>query len=91
MVKYAPLEGRGWQALPKFLAIKYLIINIRNNDERCFGYSLLYSLERANLPERNKHCVRMTIYKEEMFHRNNLDTIPYLISPNDVHLYEDQL
>ena len=57
MVKYAPLEGRGWQALPECLAKKEAIIIIQNNDERCFGYSLLYFLERANLPERNKHCV----------------------------------
>ena len=91
MVKYAPLEGRGWQALPEFLAKKEAIINIRNNDERCFGYSLLYFLEQANLPERNKHCVRPTTYKQEMFHRNHLDTIPYPISPINVHLYEDQL
>ena len=60
MVKYAPLEGRGWQALPDFLANKKAIINIRNNDERCFGYSLLYFLERANLPEQNNLCVRST-------------------------------
>ena len=26
-----------------------------------------------------------------MFHRNYLDTIPYPITPIDVHLYEDQL
>ena len=26
-----------------------------------------------------------------MFQRHNLDTLPYPISPNDVHLYEDQL
>ena len=70
IVKYAPLEGRGWQALSEFLAKKEAIINIRNNDERCFGYSLLYFLERANLLERNKHCIRTPRYKEEMFPRN---------------------
>ena len=32
IVKYAPLEGRGWQPLPKFLAKKKAIINIQNND-----------------------------------------------------------
>ena len=38
MVKYAPLEKRGWQALPEFLATRDAIINIQNNNERCFGY-----------------------------------------------------
>ena len=28
MAKYAPLEGRGWQPLPEFLAKKQAIINI---------------------------------------------------------------
>ena len=37
MVKYAPLEGRGWKPLPEFLEKKKAILNIRNNDERCFG------------------------------------------------------
>ena len=36
MVKYQPLEGSGWQPLPKFLDNKKAIINIRNNDQRCF-------------------------------------------------------
>ena len=91
MVKYALLEGRGWQPLPEFLSKKKAIINIVNNDERCLGYSLLYFHERANLPERNRNCFRATIYKNEMFRRHNLDTLPYPISPYDVHLYEDLL
>ena len=31
MVKYAPFEGREWQALPEFLAKKAIIINRNNN------------------------------------------------------------
>ena len=88
-MKYAPLEGRGWQPLPDFLSKKKTIINIHNDDERCFGYALLYFLERANLPV--QHCFRATLYKEEMFKRYHFDTLPYPISPNDVHLYKDKL
>ena len=54
MVKYAPLEGRGWQPLPVFLSKKNAILTIQNNDERCFGHALIYFLERERLPER--HC-----------------------------------
>ena len=89
MVKYAPLEGRGWQFLPEFLSKKKAIINIQNHDERSFRYDLLYFLERANLPE--QHCFRATLYNDNMFHRHRLDTISYHISPNDVHLDEDQV
>ena len=66
MVKYAPLERGGWQPLPEFLSKNEAIINIRNTDERCFGYSVLYFLERANLPDRNKNCIRSTLYKKNV-------------------------
>ena len=89
IVKYAPLERREWQPLPEFLSKKEAIINIRNTDERCFGYSLCYFLEREQLPER--HCERASPYPNQMFQRHHFDTLPYPISPNDVHLYKDQL
>ena len=89
MVKYSPLEGRGWQPLPEFLSKKKPIINIQNHDERCFGYAFLYFLERANLPK--QHCYRATLYNDNLFYHHHLDTRPYPISPNNVHLYEDQV
>ena len=91
MVKYEPLEGRSWQPLPEFLTKKKTIINIQNNDERCFGFALLYFLERTNLPKRNGNSLQATLNKEEMFQRHHLDNLPYPISPNDVYLYEDKL
>ena len=89
MVKYQPLEGSGWQPLPTVLEDKKAIINIRNNDQRCFKYALLYFLERTNRP--SKYCFRPSLYKEEMFQRYKLDTLPYPNHPNDVHLYKDKL
>ena len=68
---------------------KKAILNIQNNDERCFGYSLLYFLERERLSER--HCYQASLYKDQMFQRYHLDTLPVPISPNDVNLYEDQI
>ena len=51
MVKYAPLEGRGWQPLPEFLSKKKAILNIQNNDEPAlvvvyFGYFTSVTLLR---------------------------------------------
>ena len=83
---YAPLEGRRWQ--PEFLSKKKAIINIHNNDERCFGYALVYFLVP---PLDQKHANRERFYTRGMFYRNRLDTLPYPISPNNVHLYEYQL
>ena len=84
MVKYAPLVGRGWQPLPEFLAKKEAIINIRNNDERCFGYALLYFLDSQI--DAHRHANRANLYSEEIFERNGLVNIPYPIAPTDVHL-----
>ena len=53
MVKYQPLQASKWRPLPKYLENKKAIINIRNNDQRCFGYSLLYFLESKTFPTRN--------------------------------------
>ena len=89
IVKYAPLEGRGWQPLPEFISKKKAILNIQNNDERCFGYALLYLLEREPLPER--YCYQASLYRDQMFQRHHLDTLPYPISPNDANLYENQI
>ena len=73
MVKYAPLKVRGWQPLQELLPTKEAIINIKNNDEQCFGYALLYFLERENLPE-NK-CDQVSFFKYEIFQRH-LETLP---------------
>ena len=88
MVKYAPFTSRGWQPLPDFLTKKKTIINIQHNNERCFGYALLYFLDRHQLPE--KHCEREHLITDEMFISNHLDTLPYPIAPNDFHFKKNQ-
>ena len=83
-MKYAPLEGRVWQPLPKFLE-KKAIINIHTDDEHCFGYALLYFLDRQI--DAHRHENRANLYSEEIFDRNVLINLPYPIGPNDVQLY----
>ena len=42
MSDYIPLKpGRSFKELPKFLFSKRAIVNVVNNDNRCFGYSVL--------------------------------------------------
>ena len=89
MVNFASLQGRGWQSLSEFLSKKKSIINIHNESERCFGYALFYFLETENIPQQKSNQAKE--YKEDMFQRHHLDTLPYPISPNGVYLYEDQL
>ena len=91
IVKYAPLEGRGWKQMPKFLSKMKAVINIQNDDERCFSYAVHFFVQRPQLPDRNFHCNREYLYTNKMFHRHNLVTLPYPISLNDVHLYKNLL
>ena len=87
-VRYRPLAGRCHRELPPYLKGKQAIINIQNTDDRCFGYGLLYFMDRPNVVN---HFERACYYTDEMFDANRLSDLPYPISPNDVHLYEDQL
>ena len=66
IVKYRPLERRGWQALPEFLAKNEATMNIQNYDKHFSGYSFLFLFEHADFPERNKHCICKTISKKHV-------------------------
>ena len=67
MIKYAPFQGRGWQPLPEFLSNNITIIKMKNDDKRCFGYAILYFLEKEQLPETNYNCNRVYLYINDMF------------------------
>ena len=40
-VEYSPLNGSSYILLPKELSLKKAIINIENNDQECFEWSIL--------------------------------------------------
>ena len=88
MVKYAPLERRGWHPLPEFLSNKKAVINIKNDVERCVNYALLYFRDRQL--DANRHASRANLYSKQLFERKDLVNRPYPIAPNDVILSEDQ-
>ena len=83
--RFNPLEGSGYQELPKFLANKKGIINVQNNDQRCFGYSVLAAL----LPNQKAH--RQAHYSDADFAKHGLDAIEYPVSPTDLPRIEQQL
>ena len=52
-VSYRPLRGNTWIPLPKELADKKAIINMKNKDNKCFMWSVLRALNpKTNNPER---------------------------------------
>lgn len=51
--KYAPIKGSSYIPLPKKLAAKQAIVNVKNNDHMCFLWSILASLHPvARNPQR---------------------------------------
>ncbi|KAF0146965.1 MAG: hypothetical protein FD188_3559 [Ignavibacteria bacterium] len=85
MTRFAPLAGCGFKELPEFLDKKGPIINVKNTDNRCFGYAILSALyPTQNNPQRAQRYI---------FHFRDagLDTISYPVEPSEVPVLEEQL
>ena len=83
MVEYQPLRGSSYIELPAYIRNKHAVINIKNDDEKCFLWCLLRSL---NL--KNKHNDRI-----DKDLRNKIDTldmsdIKYPVSIKDINKFE---
>ena len=60
-MKYVPLGGSSYIPLPKFLAAKKAIINLRNNDDECFKWAIT----RALIPvEKNSERIDKKLRKK---------------------------
>ena len=47
-LKYTGVGARAWGELPPVLSAKKAVINVKNTDERCFGWALLSALHPAD-------------------------------------------
>ena len=84
-VSYKPLRGETYIPLPKKLANKNAIINIKNKDNKCFSWCVLRGLDPKTVhPER--------IGKELMEKENTLtmEGIEYPVSLKDLNKFEKQ-
>ena len=83
--KHTPLAGTSSIPLPEFLARKHCIVNVQNNDQRCFGYAILASQLRVETnPE------RPTQY-DQFFTVYGLDTVQYPVQIKDLEAVERQI
>ena len=84
-VRYIPLRGETWIALPKELANKKAIINMQNDDNKCFLWCVLRALNtKDNHPERVDKELKL---KENTL---NMDGIEYPVSLIDIYKFEKQ-
>ena len=80
-VEHMAYVGRAYTELPKFLLQKKAIINVHNNDNRCFGYALLSSLHPAT-----SNVSRRTQYDQFFAAHPALNALEY---PVDINQFED--
>ena len=83
--RYNPLRGETWIPLPKELANKKAIINMKNEDNKCFLWYVLRALNpKANHPERLDKKLK------EKENTLNMEGIKYPVSLQDLNKFENQ-
>ena len=83
--KYIPMAGRCIVKLPKFLDAKKAIINIKNTDNRCFGYAILAHLHPT------KKNPSYPIWYNKFFKQHGLDKITYPVTIDQIPEIEKKL
>ncbi|XP_046667241.1 uncharacterized protein LOC124358986 [Homalodisca vitripennis] len=84
--RYVPLRGSSYMELPKKISAKKTVVNIMNNDQKCFVWSILAALhpvDRQSKPERIHHYQPLK-YDLDV----HLDGITFLVSLDHVKLFE---
>ena len=84
-VSYRPLRGNTWIPLPKELADKKAIINMKNKDNKCF----MWCVQRAlNLKNKNPERIDKELMEKE--DDLNMKGIEYPVSLKDIDRFEKQ-
>ena len=83
--KFLPLGGKKHQELPQFLKNKYAIINVKNQDDKCFAYALLSALHPAA-----NHANDPKKY-QRYFEQYRLDQIEYPVRVEQIPELEEQI
>jgi hypothetical protein len=84
VTKYSPFVGSSYIDLPDWVKNKKCVINIKNDDDKCFKYSVLCALhinEIKSHPERISHYAK---YDEEL----NFEGINFPVSLDDINKFE---
>ena len=76
--RYNPLAGRAYVQVTPYLRNKHCIVNVKNNDDRCFGYAILSALHPAK--DNAERVSNYNLY----FEQHHLHDLQYPIAPNDV-------
>ena len=88
ILNFYPLRHAGsYQDVPKYLEWKKAIVNVKNNDERCFMWSVLSALhpvDRTHQPNNKRNY-------ESYTHEKNLDKLSYPVDLSQIPLMEEKI
>ena len=54
ITQYRPLQGSTYVETPAHIADKHCVVNVKNDDEKCFAWAVLSALYPANNHKQNK-------------------------------------
>ena len=83
-VKYDPLEGSSYIPLPKFLAAKKAIINLKNEDDKCFKWAITRALNPVE-----KHSERIDKKLRETSKVLNWEGLKFPVNSSDINTFEN--
>ena len=84
-VRYNPLRGETWIPLPKELADKKAIINVKNKDNKCFLWRVLRALN-----PKDDQAERVDKELKTQENTLNMEGIEYPVSLKDLNKFEQQ-
>ena len=84
---FTPLAGSSYLDLPAFLLNKKCIMNVQNDDQRCFGYALLSALHPI---DHIHHPQRASKY-DHLFAQHGLDALNYPVQVEQLEAVERQI
>ena len=91
--QFQPLAASRFQELPEFLKKKRAIINVKNQDNKCFGYAILSALMASqDNPSAAvlSNPTRATTYRES-FRQYGLHDLEYPVQPDRMFELENKL
>ena len=71
VAKYEPIKGSSYIQLPKAIADKKAIINIKNNDERCLEWVLISEI----YPDKSHHSNQESCYRKHLGKDDETDNL----------------
>jgi len=87
-VQYKPLGGGTYKDLPKHIKDKKAVVNIKNHDDNCFAYAILYA---TDLRVNKDHGSRVAQYYPLFAAHKVLSTLDYPVEVTAISGIEDQL